>query len=141
MIFGLTFPAKHLQPIIATNYDAGEKNYRVVMMKYPLKVWKNTEMAATPKALSTKLGIDSPILVGVSDGGVLAQLYAKLYMAGGLIMVSALTVDSTYFESMKKEKLYMPLMKVYLRQHRTKTIYWILHVSCLHISSLAQKIT
>lgn len=92
-----------------------EKNYRVVMMKYPLKVWKNTEMAATLKALFTKLGIDSPILVGISDGGVLAQLYAKLYMVGGLIMVSTLTVDSTYVESMKKEKLYMPLMKVYIK--------------------------
>ncbi len=92
-----------------------EKNYRVVMMKYPLKVWKNTEMAAALKALFTKLGIDSPILVGISDGGVLAQLYAKLYMVGGLIMVSTLTVDSTYVESMKKEKLYMPLMKVYIK--------------------------
>ena len=30
---------------------------------------------------------------------------------------------------------------IILRQHRTKTIYWILHVSCLHIFSLAQKIT
>ena len=28
---------------------------------------------------------------------------------------------------------------IILRQHRTKTIYWILHVSCLHIFSLAQK--
>lgn len=92
-----------------------EKNYRVVMMKYPLKVWKNTEMAAALKALFTKLGIDSPILVGISDGGVLAQLYAKLYMVGGLIMVSTLTVDSTYVESMKKGKLYMPLMKVYIK--------------------------
>lgn len=92
-----------------------EKNYRVVMMKYPLKVWKNTEMAAALKALFTKLGIDSPILVGISDGGVLAQLYAKLYIVGGLIMVSTLTVDSTYVESMKKEKLYMPLMKVYIK--------------------------
>lgn len=80
-----------------------EKNYRVVMMKYPLKVWKNTEMAAALKALFTKLGIDSPILVGISDGGVLAQLYAKLYMVGGLIMVSTLTVDSTYVESMKRK--------------------------------------
>ena len=92
-----------------------EKNYRVVMMKYPLKVWKNTEMAAALKALFTKLGIDSPILVGISDGGVLAQLYAKLYMVGGLIMVSTLTVDSTYVESVKKEKLFMPLMKVYIK--------------------------
>lgn len=55
------------------------------------------------------------ILVGISDGGVLAQLYAKLYMVGGLIMVSTLTVDSTYVESVKKEKLYMPLMKVYIK--------------------------
>ncbi len=30
-------------------------------------------------------------------------------------MVSTLTVDSTYVESVKKEKLYMPLMKVYIK--------------------------
>ncbi len=92
-----------------------EKNYRVVMMKYPPDVWKNTEMAAALNALFTKLGIDSPILVGISDGGVLAQLYAKMYKAGGLIMVSALTVDSSYVESMKKKKLYVPMMKLYIK--------------------------
>lgn len=98
--------------------SAFEKDYRVVMMKYPLDVWKNTEMAAALRELFTFLGIDEPILVGISDGGVLAQLYAKLYKVGGLILVSTLTVDSSYVESMKKEKLYMPIMKSYIK--RTK---------------------
>lgn len=96
--------------------SALEKNYRVVMMKYPLTVWKNTEMAALLHELFVKLGIDAPILFGISDGGVLAQLYAKLYRAGGLVMVSTLTVDSSYVESMKKEKLFMPFMKCYIKR-------------------------
>lgn len=96
--------------------SAFEKDYRVVMMKYPVTVWKNTEMAALLKALFTKMGIDAPILVGISDGGVLAQLYAKLYRVSGLILVSTLTVDSAYVESMKKEKFFMPFMKRYIKR-------------------------
>lgn len=96
--------------------SAFEKNCRVVMMKYPVTVWKNVEMAKALNALFAKLGINAPILVGISDGGVLAQLYAKLYRVSGLIMVSTLTVDSSYVESMKKEKLFMPLMKHYIKK-------------------------
>lgn len=95
---------------------AFEKDYRVVMMKYPVTVWKNTEMEALLKALFTKMGIDAPILVGISDGGVLAQLYAKLYRVSGLVLVSTLTVDSAYVESMKKEKFFMPFMKRYIKR-------------------------
>ena len=95
--------------------SAFERDYRVVMMKYPLTVWKNAEMAELLHALFTKLGIDEPILVGISDGGVLAQLYAKLHRVGGLVMVSTLTVDSSYVESMRKQKLYAPMMKLYLK--------------------------
>lgn len=96
--------------------SALENNYRTVMIKYPLTVWKNTEMAALLHELFIKLGIDAPILVGISDGGVLAQLYAKLYRVSGLIMVSTLTVDSSYVESMKKEKFFMPIMKRYIKK-------------------------
>ena len=96
--------------------SAFEKNYRVLMMMYPVTIWKNKEMVTALKALFAKLGIDAPILVGISDGGVLAQLYAKTYKAGGLIMVSTLTVDSLYVESMKKEKFVMPLMKHYIKK-------------------------
>lgn len=93
-----------------------ENDYRVVMMKYPLAIWKNSEMVKVLNELFVKLGIDAPILVGISDGGVLAQLYAKLYKAGGLMLVSTLTVDSAYVESMKKEKFFMPIMKHYVKK-------------------------
>lgn len=93
-----------------------ENDYRVVMMKYPLTIWKNSEMVKVLHELFVKLGIDAPILVGISDGGVLAQLYAKLYKAGGLMLVSTLTVDSAYVESMKKEKFFMPIMKHYVKK-------------------------
>ena len=91
--------------------SALENEYRVIMMNYPVEVSKNDEMADLLHALFGKLGIEKPVLCGISDGGVLAQLYAKKYKVGGLIMVSTLTVDSQYVKKNKKEKLVFPLYR------------------------------
>lgn len=53
--------------------SAFEKNYRVLMMKYPTDIYTNNEMADALHELFGKLGISSPILFGISDGGVLGQ--------------------------------------------------------------------
>ena len=98
------------------NYvSAFEKNYRVVMMKYPVEVYKNKEMVELLHELLDKLHITLPIICGISDGGVLGQLYAKNYKVGGLIMMTTLTVDSAYVEGMKKEQYILPLMKLYIK--------------------------
>lgn len=98
------------------NYvSALEKNYRVVMMKYPVKVYKNKEMIVLLHGLFDKLKIALPIICGISDGGVLGQLYAKNYKVGGLIMMTTLTVDSDYVAGMKKEQYILPLMKLYIK--------------------------
>lgn len=98
------------------NYvSALEKNYRVVMMKYPVNVYKNEEMIVFLHELFDKLKIALPIICGISDGGVLGQLYAKNYKVGGLIMMTTLTVDSAYVEGMKKEQYILPLMKLYIK--------------------------
>ncbi len=98
------------------NYvSALEKNYRVVMMKYPVKVYKNKEMIVFLHGLFDKLKIALPIICGISDGGILGQLYAKNYKVGGLIMMTTLTVDSAYVEGMKKEQYILPLMKLYIK--------------------------
>ena len=65
--------------------------------------------------LFDKLHITLPILCGISDGGILGQLYAKNYKVGGLIMMTTLTVDSSYVEGMKKEQFILPLMKLYIK--------------------------
>ena len=81
-----------------------ENNYRVIMMKYPVEVFKNNEMAELLHGLFDKLHVTLPILCGVSDGGVLGQLYAKKYKVGGLIMMSTITVDSYYVAAMKNKR-------------------------------------
>lgn len=96
--------------------SALENDYRVIMMNYPVEVSKNDEMADLLHALFGKLGIKKPVLCGISDGGVLAQLYAKKYKVGGLIMVSTLTVDSQYVKKNKKEKLVFPLYRKYVEK-------------------------
>lgn len=96
--------------------SALENDYRVIMMNYPVEVSKNDEMADLLHALFGKLGIEKPVLCGISDGGVLAQLYAKKYKVGGLIMVSTLTVDSQYVKKNKKEKLVFPLYRKYVEK-------------------------
>ncbi len=98
------------------NYvTALEKNYRVVMMKYPVEVYKNKEMIVLLHGLFDKLHISLPILCAISDGGILGQLYAKNHKVGGLIMMTTLTVDSSYVEGMKKEQFILPLMKLYIK--------------------------
>ena len=74
-----------------------EKNYRVVMMKYPLKVWKNTEMAvASQSAFLTKLGIDSLILVGHQRRRSPRAALRKAVHCRRTDNGVQLTVDSTY---------------------------------------------
>lgn len=85
------------------------------MIKYPVKVYKNKEMIVLLHGLFDKLHITLPILCGISDGGILGQLYAKNYKVGGLIMMTTLTVDSSYVEGMKKEQFILPLMKLYIK--------------------------
>lgn len=98
------------------NYvSALEKNYRVVMMKYPVEVYKNKEMIVLLHELFGKLDIALPIICALSDGGVLAQLYAKNYKVSGLIMMTTLTVDSAYVEGMKKKQFILPFMKLYIK--------------------------
>lgn len=98
------------------NYaSALEKNYRIIIIKYPAEVCKNKEMVELLHGLFDKLNITLPIICGVSDGGVLGQLYAQKYKVGGLIMISTLTVDSSYVKAMKKELFILPLMKLYIK--------------------------
>lgn len=92
------------------------------MMKYPVKVYKNKEMIVLLHELFDKLKITLPIICGISDGGVLGQLYAKNYKVGGLIMMTTLTVDSDYVAGMKKEQYILPLMKLYIKTVKFDTL-------------------
>ena len=96
---------------------AFEADYRVLMIEYPVCYRSNLALLDGIATLLAALGIDRPIIVGASDGGLLGQLYVRRFPKNirALILMTTVTLDSSYVEDMKKKLSLMPLMKGSLR--------------------------
>ena len=56
-------------------------------------------------AFFAKLGVRSPIFVGASDGGTVAQIYVQRYPGetGGLVLISTGIMDENTLKSQKRK--------------------------------------
>ena len=99
------------------------KNYRFLIYEYPLHTVKPDEQMAFAFHLLQALGIQRVILIGASDGGVHAQVFAKNYPQAvqGMVIFTTLTIDSDYVRDIKKEGLKGPIMVAVLRLLPAKT--------------------
>lgn len=95
--------------------EALSEKYRAVILKYPTTLYRTAETVAALRALFKKLGIEAPVLCGAGDGGVLAQFYARRYRVSGLVMISALTVECSYAERLRRDKALLPVLKLYVK--------------------------
>ena len=99
------------------------KKYRFLIYEYPLHTTNADEQidfAAKPlKALS----IEKVILIGASDGGVYAQIFAKRHPESVLAMLltTTLTVDSDYVRDIRKERFSTPILLLLLKLVPAKT--------------------
>ena len=95
---------------------AFEPEYRVLMMEYPLSCATTDALLNAIAALLEELGIENPILVGGSDGGLLAQLFVRRFPenVGALVLMTTVTIDSKYCEDTKRENAVRYLSKVRL---------------------------
>ncbi|ORX78778.1 alpha/beta-hydrolase [Anaeromyces robustus] len=86
-------------------FEAFETNYRVLMMEYPITPKTNNELLDLIAELLKRLNIKKPIIIGASDGGLLAQIYVRRFPdnINGLILITTITIDSSYVEDIKKE--------------------------------------
>lgn len=57
---------------------------------YPQELRTNQELVTGMHAFFRKLGIEKPIFVGASDGGMVAQIYVQKYPGetGGLVLIA-----------------------------------------------------
>ena len=55
------------------------RNYRVLLFDYPQELPTNQALVAGMHAFFRELGIEQPIFIGASDGGMVAQIYAQKY--------------------------------------------------------------
>lgn len=70
--------------------------------------------ACTP--FFAKLGIASPIFIGASDGGMVAQIYTQKYPneVGGLVLVSTGGMNAATLKTLKKKYFFVPLALWYM---------------------------
>ena len=100
----------------------GEK-YRFLIYEYPFHTAGADEQIDFAAKLLKALSIEKVILIGASDGGVYAQIFAKRHPESVLTMIltTTLTVDSDYVRDIRKERFSTPLFLLLLKLVPAKT--------------------
>lgn len=90
---------------------------RVLLFDYPQELRTNQELVAGMYAFFQKLGIENPVFVGASDGGMVAQIYVQKYPGetGGLVLISTGGMDENTLKSLKRKYFLAPLMLWYMK--------------------------
>ena len=56
--------------------DALSDDYQVLLFDYPQTLRTNQALVAGLRAFFDRLGVEKPVFIGASDGGMVAQIYA-----------------------------------------------------------------
>ena len=99
------------------------KKYRFLIYEYPLHTTNADEQIDFAAKLLKALSIEKVILIGASDGGVYAQIFAKRHPESVLTMIltTTLTVDSDYVRDIRKERFSTPIFLLLLKLVPAKT--------------------
>lgn len=97
--------------------DGLSDSCRVLLFDYPQELRTNQALVAGMHAFFQALGIKSPIFVGASDGGMVAQIYVQKYPGetGGLVLISTGGMDANTLKSLKRKYFLAPVMLWYMK--------------------------
>lgn len=99
------------------------ERYRFLIYEYPHHTASPEEQIDFAANLLKKLSIEKVVLIGASDGGVYAQIFAKRHpeLVQAMILTTTLTVDSDYVRDIQKERFSTPLILLLLKLVPAKT--------------------
>ena len=101
---------KHIQQM--------EHEYRILTLEYPVGIEQMEKLADHIMSLIKELGIQKPVLIGASLGGMLAQVIARRYAGSifGICLYSTCSLSETSINGLKKQYrsygILLPVMKV-----------------------------
>ena len=100
----------------------GEK-YRFLIYEYPFHTTDADEQIDFAAKLLKALSIEKVILIGASDGGIHAQIFAKRHpeLVLTMILMTTLTMDSDYVRDIRKERFSTPIPLLLLKLVPAKT--------------------
>lgn len=93
------------------------KDYQVLIFDYPQELKTNQELISGMKQFFEQLGIQKPVLIGASDGGMVAQIYVQKYPkdVSGLVLISTGGMDAQTIKSLKKKYFSASIMLLYMK--------------------------
>ncbi len=99
------------------------ENYRFLIYEYPFHTTHADEQIDFAAKLLKALSIEKVILIGASDGGVYAQIFAKRHpeFVLAMILTTTLTIDSDYVRDIRKERFSTPILLFLLKLVPAKT--------------------
>ena len=99
------------------------EKYRFLIYEYPFHTADANEQIDFAAKLLKALSVEKVILIGASDGGVYAQIFAKRHpqSVSAMILTTTLTIDSDYVRDIKKERLLTPILLLLLKLVPAKT--------------------
>ena len=97
--------------------DALSEDYQVLIFDYPRELVSNEQLMEGMNALFQKLGLQNPVLIGASYGGMSAQLYVQKYprQVGGLVLLSTGGLDSKSIRALKRKHFFAPALVWYMK--------------------------
>ncbi len=97
--------------------DAMSGDFCVLLFDYPEELRTNQELVVGMHGFFQKIGVEKPVFVGASDGGMVAQIYTQKYpnAVGGLVLISTGGMDANTLKSLKRKYLLAPLMLWYMK--------------------------
>lgn len=101
----------------------GSEKYRFLIYEYPVHTTNADEQIDFAAELLKALSIEKVILIGASDGGVYAQIFAKRHPESVLTMLltTTLTADSDYVRDIRKVRFSTPFLLLLLKLVPAKT--------------------
>ena len=93
------------------------KKYRFLIYEYPFFTVNADEQIDFAAKLLKVLSIEKVILIGASDGGIYAQIFAKRHseLVLAMILTTTLTIDSDYVRDIQKERFSTPIFLLLLK--------------------------
>lgn len=91
--------------------------FQVLLFDYPQALRTNQELVVGMHALFQALGIEKPVFLGASDGGMVAQIYVQKFPgeAGGMVLISTGGMDANTLKSLRRKYFLAPLMLWYMK--------------------------
>ena len=122
--------------------DALSNDYQILLFNYPVQLKTNQELVQGMHGLFKYLHIFSPIFIGASDGGMVAQIYTQKYPmdVGSLILISTGGMDCNTLKSLRRKYFLAPLMLWYMKHcNYEKLKPKLIQASLSHLKNEAQE--